>query len=971
MPKPSHAIIASHPTVEPGPEPPEFVITGFTAANHFATPAGGGEAGVATGFIEAILFRNDLWYPGADQTLIQRSNNTSQGHRIYSAASGIVLGGVGHPGGSIYWSGYWYMGRSSQSKLHLAVLQQDGASVRMWVNRVLAGGYSNAMPGYVPSANAHMIGYGQTNYPATAFSFLGALTARGQHTEAQIQELFRLVRARGRLPDADEWPFNITHRWSVRDIPSYEDYLDGDPAPPFIDCSVTIAAADRMSRVGSPVMRERDLLVPRKTYGAASLGYSGVNMLISAAGAGIRGSASGFAVRLIVYVYTVGSENYAACVGPNNAGWYIRRNTSTIIVSVHNGATQKTAQRVITNADQGMTHTVDLLFDGTNLYLVFDGVASAPTAAVGGFSPAAASANMSVGDNALGGSSACLFGLAGENGPITIAQLQQAARGFKKTGSIQPIEGTASGHLYDLTQDIVANGGADAGMPSQVLDRIGSDHLTRIGTPTISTFGTVRGIRCLTSAVFFGASGPGALAGAVTGFRAEWFGRLETSGTSIPLVTRILVQCGNVSSNVGWQACTINQNSSVRFSVYHGSGGYGATHTLTGADIGRNIHFVFLFDGTRIYIYKDGAVVANIAFTGTFAPYTLMDVGIACGDSVTHIGIAGHGSDASASAIAAAAAASLAAGKLVPIAGSTHHYDLSQDAIDAGDKLPIIAGNRGSAGGAAMLLGAPMLVVENFDHPWGYDSSPILHRAAEMSDTSKYIAGIGGTSGSHYNGLWFALLFLINTTQLATPLQHICGKRDSAFDNGWGFISTANLSQFAPRVSTTGSPNVLGPVFNMNSSQDVGKLLLIGGSLDPYYGVLRTFAKRMEYGSGTSLGGTFLPASSSPCALGSLITTLGSPAAGSNLAVRLFGMMCGQGVPGLARWGAAFDAAQAREDIVAIPGYTEHLWSITRSVKENGGTMPATIVDRIGTDHMTVYGSLAAEAHYARIWATA
>jgi hypothetical protein len=289
------------------------------------------------------------------------------------------------------------------------------------------------------------------------------------------------------------------------------------------------------------------------------------------------------------------------------------------------------------------------------------------------------------------------------------------------------------------------------------------------------------------------------------------------------------------------------------------------------------------------------------------------------------------------------------------------------DVAEAGGALPMTIKDRTGAGAAMVKVDATLQVAERTERLWSYESSPILYGTAPLDTTSKYIACAGGTAGTHQSGVWWALLLVV-TSQATVGVQHLAGKRDSAATTGWGVVSSVNNTQIAARLSTTANNALAGGVAAV-AAGDVGKILLLGCELDCVSGHLRTYYRRAQVGTGVSLaGGTYLPAASSPCVLGERVATLGASAAATLTGVRLLGLMCGRGIPGLARWQAAHDACQAREDLIAIPGYTEHLWSLTQSCNDNGGTLPASVVDRIGTDHMTTYGGLGAEGTYSRSW---
>jgi hypothetical protein len=600
---------------------------------------------------------------------------------------------------------------------------------------------------------------------------------------------------------------------------------------------------------------------------------------------------------------------------------------------------------------------IHVTFNGTSLDVYLDGVSIGAAANVIPYVLPAASIVTAVGDLPAEPYPAVnehVYALGGGNYVVSAAEALQHYKDFVSAGRATQLVGKTD-HHYDLTQDIAPD--PDAGIPAQVLDRVGVDHLTRVGGLRVTTVGAAVGLRGYDLGFYAAASDAGLIganefwAGALLKVDAITGNRIPMGFTDLGAKGWFLFFSNNIClirafDSVGQKDVTyvfdpvVGQLADVRFRISAG------LLSLWVNGIQR---------GTAIAI---GALVTATTSKFTFGPQ-LLGASYPCPD-ISIFGGGGGAYTVSNAEILAAANASLSSGVFTAIPSKTGRlYTFGADISEASGKVPMFHKERALGTDHMPVMGAPLQVAERTERLWSYEAAPILYGTAPLDTTSKYIACAGGTAGTHQSGVWWALLLVV-TSQATVGVQHLAGKRDSGATTGWGVVSSVNNTQLAARLSTTANSALAGGVAAV-AAGDVGKILLLGCELDCVSGHLRTYYRRAQIATGVSLaGGTYLPAASA--------CMFGPPSAGTISGIRMLGLMCGRGIPGLARWQAAHDAAQAREDLIAIPGYTEHLWSLTQSCNDNGGVMPASVVDRIGTDHMTVYGGLTAEGHFARAW---
>lgn len=500
----------------------------------------------------------------------------------------------------------------------------------------------------------------------------------------------------------------------------------GPAAPASLPDTATGASVDAMNEVGAATVASIDTTSDgRKTFGA--LGFSATNALTGAVNAGLKGDASGFwgAVlwrcdristapqSIVEHASTGGAFNWAVeSVSPGALRLGIRSTTFITSPTVS-----------LVAGDVGVVEPLVWNLEGTNFRLYRRNALIATVAGVTYTYNAAG--QMSIGRFA-GGSQpleSSVFQLLGGDlvGGLSPAQIAEVFDSFQRTGKLVAPTGAPAQHSYDLTADINENGGPANGVPLQVRDRIGADHLTRVGGLVVSGGG-------LTS---FGASGypqsvsaASGLPGLATGLWVE---------TLIVAPPTAVIQ--NIFSNTGTGANGLHirlANNNVVTAIF-GNGtvtftSFGAT-TLTP---GQTYHLATVYDGSVATTYINGSSAGGIvtaAFTlvpGT-QPTKLGTLYAGTSDPATTLiirGVAGGHVAPTAGEIAAASAYALANGRVGGIAGKTLRiYDIAQDVVEAGGRVPGLIKDRVSGVDHLAVIGAPLQVAQRTERLWGWEAA--------------------------------------------------------------------------------------------------------------------------------------------------------------------------------------------------------------------------------------------------------
>lgn len=693
------------------PALPIYAIKDCGIGTYLATAGNGGEPGVATGFGIGGVF-----YYGGPTVSTQMLGGRfvlggSTGYQAYITPTGQLTFGAGQGAGDAYvYAPPFQLNANDVGRLHSWLAYHDGTKLRLWVDRMQAGDGA-AITGYAPAASAAQnIGYWPGS--VTRFGVVAEYTFRGVPSNAQIAAIFDDMRSRRDAPVALDGA-TLTHRWSLpKALASVSPITAGQVVPTPVADSVTAATIDDMSRVGSPTVQVIDAaLNGLKTLGVQA--FTSVDKLATVANLGIRGNPSGFVVRMgVTFKSLSGFEYLASCANSSGyQGWSFLRDGVNLYAYAANTSSLVQSTRVLNEGDLGTPHTVDLVFSGSTVTLVFDGVASA-VSATGTYAVPTAAIAMHVGS--LNGNYASVnqnihFIAGGDGG--SLAAVQAAAATWLKSRALAPM-GLANEHLYNFELDC-----ASGTVPTTLSDRIGTDHVTKTGSLVVSRH-TMRTWAHETTPQQIGARGWSAAnyaSGPMTGF----------AHTSAPwwMVTALIVNAkGGPPLNfltktnpAGTQGLFLWGNSLNSIFAAIGSGANFGTYTVADSDVGRPLILGYQWTGTVLQTFAKRAKLGGDVNAPTYTPSTanlclgrIADSASAPGtDGVTIGGVMGGLGNLTLAEYQSAYDGYFAEDDLVAVPGKTARlYSLKKTVIANGGSLAAIVDQMGS-GESLPIFGAP------------------------------------------------------------------------------------------------------------------------------------------------------------------------------------------------------------------------------------------------------------------------
>ncbi len=948
-----------------------YGLRGFSAADYMQSAVNGGEAGISTGFGEFVEFRLDA-LPATAQMLGASANGAggTRGYQLYISATAALTAACSNGAGTAFVNAPTRQFLASDiGKVFVACVYLDGAGqVRMWCSRAQSGN-GTATTGYTPdTAPRQWQGTIAGGSPATAVTIFASATFRGTPSDVQIQAYFDASRALGDLPDTIDGA-TVTHLWSVKRELAGTAIVNGQVAPASLTDRITGAAADVMTTVGTglTVVKRDPSIDGRRTYGAQ--GWSAANYMQTANG--LAGALTGHWLSWFGVINSAPGALSCLVGKRNSAGGQqgfdlLINGTNVYFEQVNTGASAiPNVNTPLTSAMLGVPKVVTGVFTGTTgatqnvLQLYVDGVPLGGNVTCVGLTPATVPYRVGLlGDGTVIANTTSWFGDAGGIGVPTAQQVLDHATATLAASRMQSIPGLTT-ILHDPSQDTVASGNLTV-VPATILDRVGTDNLTRVDAIGVSS-GAIRvganaSTECLRAAV--------GLRGQV-GSCIAWMGRLETLSTTG--VAAILVECTDGSTRgFSLQAGAINYGS-LRIAAYATGGAFivsssiNATGNITA---GQTIVLLGVITaGGQLQFFLNGVQVgANVAITGYAAPAATdgFYVGARAGSSfvaqnASHLGITGGNFTPSSADALAHYNACIAAGSIVAIPNGTalKTYDFKAAITAASGTLPGAVPESVSGGDNLARQGSPLTLAQRVERLWSYETSPIMYGGQTWTDSDYYSVTTGFTGSMA--GYWISALVMI-TSQAITSGTHIfASKADSI--TGWDLRTNGTNSTFQ-FVHRDGAGTAITSSVGVVLASDVGKLHLFTGCYDPSIGKVRGFWKRAELSQVAATAG-FTP-STYAMALGRYnLSAPGFSAPG----LAILGFAAGNSVPTLAEHQAQYDACMSNERMTAIPGKTSILYDLTIE-----GGVPASLTDRIGTQHMTKTGSPVLLSQYARAW---
>lgn len=491
----------------PLPPPPfdatkHYALSDFSAANYYDSQPGGGEVGdAATGFGVVYLLQA-TGIPATTTQIVYNNTPASApfaGHTLQGSSTGLLRGTAYRDTTNNTISPSRTIVSSDLGKfLTFGYAFDPGASrLRAYADRQEIG-TATTMATYVPGTLSSRLGvYRDLTLPTTSFRVLGWVAYRGVLSSPNLLALFDSIRAAGDVPTSITG-VTVTRRISLRDTLAVPNVAvsDGDAAPATLPDSVTLASVDAMTKAGSPLVRVIDpALNGRVSYGA--IGFTSSSYLDSAPSAGIVGSTGGFYVAyrfdvpltsaadvLVSRENVTGLAGYSVYIGTTSASFLVANGSAYVVAT----CPVPPGRRVLTVLCRYSGGT------GGTARIAVDGVEGAPVVLSGSFSPLPAQP-MRIGAKSpnatVPAATSTFFSVSGGDLPVSDAEAAAFWAQALPSATLPRIAGKTQ-HEYDITQDVVANGGPSAGIPATVQDRVGTDHLTRSGSNLVVSQRTER-----------------------------------------------------------------------------------------------------------------------------------------------------------------------------------------------------------------------------------------------------------------------------------------------------------------------------------------------------------------------------------------------------------------------------------------------------------------------------------------------
>lgn len=431
--------------------------------------------------------------------------------------------------------------------------------------------------------------------------------------------------------------------------------------------------------------------------------------------------------------------------------------------------------------------------------------------------------------------------------------------------------------------------------------------------------------------------------------------------------THIILSRGN-NTNGGWFFGMGPTYFLLR--TFTGTTNYDVVYNVPGWDIGRDLYVTCECAGGVLRIWVDGASVAQFTLPQPMTvhpgPMVLANLETAAffHTHVAVFGITGKNAATSAAEILQNVNQSRTVGRLLPIAGATHHYDFTKDIVAAGGpdiaNTPTTLAQRVESGPVepfTLSAGGGFVVARKTERAYAWESTPVSGGFTPNAAGTYYDSSNVGHDGGAANGKSVALLFRIDTQAVnkSRELMSIgaAGQRMSIRMNG---LNNALASQWFTGSAWANSTNVV------IGGGDLGRMHLYISQFDKNTGRVRSFWKRVEQGAPGTTAATWAPATSQFVRLGHLQENVAYPAyfAEENT---IFACATFDGVWNISEIGALFDGVAAEDDIVKLPGRMDHLWSFKQAIG-SGSSLPATVPDSIGSSPLTMVGAPTYKPHY-------
>lgn len=471
-----------------------YAISGYTAANYYATQATGGEAGVVPFGIAMLVRMTSL--PVAANMLAHKSTTAYAGWQMYVGSTAVMNFYTALSGGGLANSPSRTWTSTEINRVSLVIGIKDTTVDRLWVDRKEIG-TGAAAASYQAAAVAQMLGMSYSAAPASAFQILGELSFQGMPTTAQLEAFYDAARTLGDIPTTIGGA-TVTHRWSVKSTLAAANVAvsEAQNAPATLPDTVTAAAADANTRVGAGALPVRilDPATPKLFSYETTPVFRGADTLTSAnyfvSVDDDASNALGWWFAWLGYLPTLTQATaIIAGAASGSTGWDLRpsANSATLAWFMGDGTAYTTSGTAVVTLDR--INLIVGVWDQANLkqrtYAKRLEVSTGVTRTA--YAPPPAGTKIGLGrsprDPASAVGTRTHLGFAQGTGTPTLANVQALFDAVATNESMQAMPGVTTTSLIDLTADVAGGGGA---LPATLTNRAGGNGFTRTGSPVLS-----------------------------------------------------------------------------------------------------------------------------------------------------------------------------------------------------------------------------------------------------------------------------------------------------------------------------------------------------------------------------------------------------------------------------------------------------------------------------------------------------
>jgi hypothetical protein len=474
------------------------------------------------------------------------------------------------------------------------------------------------------------------------------------------------------------------------------------------------------------------------------------------------------------------------------------------------------------------------------------------------------------------------------------------------------------------------------------------------------------GIRNAATGNFYKTANPGGVGGTTSPFvvSAQVTFEEPVVGATQYLVSR------TDNATLGWGLYVVD-GTTIGLSMRDGGTWRGLTYAVPATVIGQSRTVSCTYTGTSMQLWFDDVMTGELAFTGTFAPYSgVMAVGALQDGSapVTTVSIqAVSCKDAatSASELTKHVARTRALGRLARLPGaSTKHYDFTADIEAAGGPgagPPATSVERGGSSDSLSRTGAGILLVSRkTERTNGFEAAATCNGFMPNATGTFYESTATGHDGGASSGKSVAVLMRIDSQLISKPREIFSIGTASAqtmYIRATGAMNILSAGWLTTTPSWSTSPNVIV------SAGDVGRLMLLVAQWDQPAGRNRVYWRGVEQNAVMASWAATYGGAGNTVRLGQLQTAASFPAYFAE-EVTIFGALTYDGVWTQNQIRFLYDSVAAEDDLIGVPGYTGHLWSLKQAIG-TGVSLPASVPDAQGISAMNMAGSPTFKSSYA------